>query len=68
MISLQSNYKITKTIIAISLFWGGINNDDLIDMKNGNKNFWQLGKKDIRKKLINNIIEYIKDDTSQLQI
>ena len=37
-------------------------------MKNGNKNFWQLGKKDIRKKLINNIIEYIKDDTLQLQI
>ena len=34
--------------------------NDLIDMKNANKNFWKLGDDNIRAKLISNIIDYIK--------
>jgi len=39
------------------------NNSDLIDMKNGNKNFWKLGKADTRSKLISSIIKYINEQT-----
>lgn len=53
---------------AKELYWNYIKIDqaynqsknDLIDMKNGNKNFWKLGDDNIRTKLISNIIDYIK--------
>jgi len=38
-------------------------NENTINMKNGNKNFWQLCKTDVRKKLIDDIITYIKENT-----
>jgi len=37
------------------------NKDEVIDMKNGNKNFWKLGDINIRTKLISDIVEYIKE-------
>jgi len=37
--------------------------NDVIDMKNGNKNFWKLGDVDIRTKLIDDIMQYIKENT-----